>query len=137
MGRTTRVLIVLAALVGVTAAGAWYYDRRHQVAVGDVTIIDADTIKTTAKGRIRFKHCDAPEWFQTGGEVAAQRLIALVKDAKRLEITYDSPPLKDWFGRWLGVLMIDGDDACAILIREKLACRWQKQRPRPKPPDCQ
>jgi hypothetical protein len=134
--RTPRVLIVLAALLGVTAAGAWYYDRRHQVDVGDVTIIDADTIKTKAKGRIRFKHCDAPEWFQAGGEVAAQRVIALVKDAKRLEITYDSPPLKDWFGRWLGVLMIDGEDACAILIREKLACRWQKQRPRPKPPDC-
>jgi hypothetical protein len=87
MGRTTRVLIVLATLIGVAAAGAWYYDRRHQVAVGDVTIVDADTIKTNAKGRIRFKHCDAPEWFQAGGEIAAQRLIALVKDAKRLNMS--------------------------------------------------
>ena len=130
------VLVVLGVAVAAAATILWYLDRRYQVSVGDITVIDADTIKTKEKGRIRFKNCDAPEWFETGGDIAAQRLITLVKNAKRLGITYDEPPRRDWFLRWLGILWIDGEDACAILIREKLACPWQKRRPRPRPPDC-
>jgi endonuclease YncB( thermonuclease family) len=109
---------------------AWRLVQRGSLAARDIQIIDADTIRTRERGRVRFKHCDAPEWYMPGGVPAAQRLRDLIGGAKELRLDYDNPPECDPWGRTIGTLRIDGEDACVILIREGHAKEY-KARKRP------
>ncbi|MFN3624418.1 MAG: thermonuclease family protein [Hyphomicrobium sp.] len=95
------------------------------VAAGDVKAVDGDTVDA-AGDRWRLTGFDTPEtrfakcareWML--GIVAKNRLQRLVDGAARIEI--HARRGRDKHGRGLGALMIDGEDAAGIMVREGLA----------------
>lgn len=91
----------------------------------EVRVVDGDTIKALGETwrltgfdtpETRYARC-AREWML--GIVAKHRLEALIAGAGRIEIAARSG--RDKYRRRLGALMIDGEDAADIMVREGLA----------------
>jgi len=127
-----RALIVALAL-----AFAWtFFAKAAPIDVGDVRVIDADTIRLDKKGPdVRLLGFDAPETRrsacegerQLGGK-ARERLRELVRGSKLdFELVACSCPAgtegtpKCNYGRRCGTLKADGRDVGEILIAEGLA----------------
>ena len=92
-----------------------------------VKVVDGDTIQT-CEGRIRLRKCNAPEQFMSGGQQAAKRLDDLLVDAGWIELKcHDQFACRDIFNRPICDVILDGEDACDILVTEGYA-RPQRMR---------
>jgi len=93
-----------------------------------IEVIDADTVRT-CEGRIRLRTCNAPERFMPGGTAAASRLQDLIDNADYLEVLcHREPECRDVFNRQLCDLVVDGEDACVILVAERYAKPQNRMR---------
>lgn len=119
-GEAKKVLVTLSLLLAVTSAFAGQFSARV------VGVIDGDTIDVLAAGneqiRIRISGIDAPERRQAFGQVAKRKMsdlvmgkVVLVEGAKR-----------DRYGRLIGKVIVDGDDAGLSLIRSGLAWHYKR-----------
>jgi endonuclease YncB( thermonuclease family) len=95
------------------------------VALGSVEAVDGDTVRALGQSwrltgfdtpETRYARCSR-EWML--GVVAKNRLQRLVDGAGVIEI--HARRGKDKYGRGLGALMVDGEDAADIMVREGLA----------------
>lgn len=101
-----------------------------------LAIVDGDTLDIAGE-RIRIANIDAPEIHQAKcpdekarGLEAKARLRQLVTGAL-LAISRGDPQdgrLKDWRGRTLALIVVDGRDVGQVLIEEGLARPWTGKR---------
>lgn len=101
-----------------------------------VQVVDGDTLRIGAE-KIRIANIDAPETQKA--KCDAERRLGLVAKA-RLEMLLKSGTItirrgdpqdgrmKDWRGRTLGTLAVDGRDVGEVLISENLARPWTGRR---------
>lgn len=95
------------------------------IAAADTHVVDGDTIDAAGE-RWRLTGFDTPEtryarcareWML--GMTAKRRLERMIAGAGRVEIAARNG--KDKYQRRLGALLLDGEDAADILVREGLA----------------
>jgi endonuclease YncB( thermonuclease family) len=94
-------------------------------------VIDGDTIRLGTE-RIRIRNIDAPETEGRAKCNAERRLAALATQklteiimGERLEIERHG---KDRFGRTLAYIRVSGADVGEMLIRARVAVRWEGRR---------
>jgi len=100
-------------------------ENRTHVEAADIRVIDGDTIRY-AGGSVRLTGFDTPETFEPGcayeralGQAATRRLTELVESGQPLLLVMSGQ--MDRYGRDLGRLFVDGEDAGDILVQEALA----------------
>ena len=91
-------------------------------------VIDGDTIRLGAE-RIRLIDIDAPE-MATGARCDAERALAELAKGKLTESIAGQPLEidrrgKDRFGRTLAYIRVSGADVGEMLIRARVAVRWE------------
>jgi endonuclease YncB( thermonuclease family) len=94
----------------------------------EIRVIDGDTIRVGAE-RIRLIDIDAPE-MNNSAACDAERLLADVAKAKLTEILTGKPLEierrgRDRFGRTLAYIRVSGADIGEMLIRARVAVRWE------------
>jgi endonuclease YncB( thermonuclease family) len=101
-----------------------------EIKASDIYVIDGDTIDLKGE-RIRLTGYDTPETKYADcsvekalGDKATARLRALISGAARIELA--KAEHLDKYGRGLGQLYLDGEDAGEILIREDLARSYHR-----------
>jgi endonuclease YncB( thermonuclease family) len=102
-------------------------------AVAVLAVIDGDTVHVGAE-RYRLLGIDAAEIHRAEcdaerrlGELTRRRLEALLSSGP-VELRPGSPQKRDKYGRLLVHLLVDGEDAACILIREGYARPWRGRR---------
>ncbi len=102
-------------------------------AVTALAVIDGDTLQLGAE-RYRLLGIDAAEIHRAEcdaerrlGELTKHRLEALIRTG-RVELRPDEPAKRDLYGRLLVHLLVNGEDAACILIREGYARPWTGRR---------
>ena len=86
-----------------------------------VKVVDGDTVQT-CEGPIRLRKCNAPEPFMSSGRQAAKRLDDLLVDAGWIELKcHPELACRDIFKRRICDVVLDGEDACDILMTEGYA----------------
>jgi endonuclease YncB( thermonuclease family) len=140
-GRTERGLNWLAGfLAGVIVGmviGSALPARAETWPAGSIAVIDGDTVRLPSGEVVRLWAIDAPETARAKcereaalGWLATERLGQLLRRGPATLTRCEpakgnaAPRCRDRFGRTLGALGIDGQDAGEILIREGLATRW-------------
>ncbi len=137
--------VFIAVSAGAAFIGASAYWRRlwhafantfflaPPIAVRDPLVLDGDTIDDRACGvRYRLANIDAPEMNARCGrergraEIASATLKRLVSAAHDVEVrcTFRT----DMYGRRVAFLLLDGQDAGAMLIARGLAVPWKGAR---------
>lgn len=139
------ILVAVAAGATFIAASAYWRRAWHGFAntfflappapVRDPVVLDGDTIDDRACGvRYRLANIDAPEMEARCGrergraELARVTLKRLVSAAHSVEVrrTFRT----DMYGRRVAFLLLDGQDAGAMLIARGLAVPWKGARRR-------
>ncbi|MEG6508594.1 thermonuclease family protein [Methyloligella sp. 2.7D] len=97
-------------------------------------VIDGDTVHTADGEKYRLPGIDAAEIGHAQCE-AELRLALLTKhrleqmlDGAEVRFRGESPPRRDRYGRVLADLIINGQDAGCILIKEGYARPWRGRR---------
>lgn len=95
----------------------------------DVYAVDGDTIAARDNGgagiRIRLLGIDAPEHGECGFLEATDGLTALLQAGASVEFTHDlAADQQDRYGRLLGYVAVDGNDAGLSLIDDGLVAAW-------------
>lgn len=91
-----------------------------------VHVIDGDTLEVLASNsktvRVRLSGIDAPEWNQPFGSKAKRHLLERVAN-RRVVVSWDKI---DKYGRTVGKVLVDGEDANLQMIRDGYAWwfRW-------------
>ena len=102
-------------------------------AVAAIAVIDGDTVHRGAErylllgldaAEIHHAQCDAERRL---GELTKKRLQDLM-GSSRVELKTGQPAKRDKYGRLLVHLLVDGEDAACILIREGYARPWRGRR---------
>lgn len=100
----------------------------------DIYVIDGDTIVVSGE-HIRIANIDAPEILHFKctaeyrlGERAKARMEVIVASGALTIARGDHGRMRDRYGRSLGRVMIDGQDAGAMLVAEGLAHWWDGRR---------
>lgn len=101
-------------------------------------VIDGDTVRSSSGETYRLLDFDAAEIFHAEceaerrlGLLTRARLEALVAEGEAqgsLRMESQSPPRRDRYGRVLGHLVVDGEDAGCLLIKEGYARPWRGRR---------
>jgi endonuclease YncB( thermonuclease family) len=96
-------------------------------------VIDGDTIHSAGE-RYRLLGIDAPEIHHAQcdaerrlGTLTKHRLETLLQTGQ-VEFHPDPPIERDRYGRLLARLLVDGEDAACVLIREGYAVPWSGRR---------
>lgn len=120
---------MIAAALGIGLAGVIISALvTPSVTPSDIDVVDGDTIGWRGE-RYRFRNWDAPETRpgqfkcigeRRKGERATQALRHMIDSAARLRIV-DASPGRDFFGRRLATLRVDGEDAGKVLAGQGLA----------------
>ncbi len=102
-------------------------------AVTSLAVIDGDTVHFGPE-RYRLLGLDAAEIHQAQcdaerrlGELTKRRLQDLVLSGQ-VELRPDRPPERDRYGLLLVHLLVNGEDAACILIKEGYARPWRGRR---------
>lgn len=95
----------------------------------DVYAVDGDTITARDNGgteiRIRLLGIDAPEHGECGFQEATDGLRTLLQAGASVEFTHDpAAAQQDRYGRLLGYVYVDGNDAGLSLIDDGLVAAW-------------
>ena len=95
----------------------------------DVYAVDGDTITARAEDgaeiRIRLLGIDAPEHGECGFQEATDGLTTLLQAGGSVEFTHDpATDQHDRYGRFLGYVAVDGNDAGLSLIDDGLVAAW-------------
>jgi endonuclease YncB( thermonuclease family) len=98
-----------------------------------LAVIDGDTVHSDQE-RYRLLGIDAAEIHRAQcdaerrlGELTKHRLQALIRSGP-VEFRPDPPTERDKYGRLLVHLLVNGEDAACILIREGYARPWRGRR---------
>ncbi len=101
-------------------------------------VIDGDTVRSTSGETYRLRNFDAAEIFHAQceaerrlGLLTRTRLEALIAGGEAdhtVEMRSATPPQRDRYGRVLGHLVVDGEDAGCLLIKEGYARPWRGRR---------
>lgn len=97
----------------------------------EIRVIDGDTLRIGAE-RIRLIDIDAPE-MGNGARCDAERNLAELAKEKLTEIVVGQPfdierHGKDRFGRTLAYIRVSGADVGEMLIRARVAVKWEGRR---------
>jgi len=101
------------------------------VPAAEVRVIDGDTLRIGAE-RIRLIDIDAPE-MGSGARCDAERYLADIAK-ERLSTIIEGQQLevdrrgRDRFGRTLAYIRVSGADVGEMLIRARVAVRWEGRR---------
>ena len=112
-----RLLAALLLALVTSASGAELAGRVVSIADGDtVTVLDADHVQHI----VRLAGIDAPEKRQPFGNVSRQHLAGLVFQR---DVTVEWKK-RDRYGRMIGVVRIDGQDASLAQVQAGLAWHY-------------
>lgn len=125
----TRFLLLIATLLAAISAPAETLSGRVVgVTDGDtVTVLDA----SNGQWKVRLMGIDAPEKNQAFGQRSKQHLSDLVFD-KQVTIEYSK---KDKYGRTIGKILVDGDDANLEQIKAGMAWHYKQYQKEQTPSD--
>jgi endonuclease YncB( thermonuclease family) len=129
--RASSAITTLAATVILAALAS---ETLHVVAgPAGFAVIDGDTVHL-GKERYRLLDIDAAEIRRAQcdaerrlGELTKHRLEALLRSGQ-VALHPDPPTKRDKYGRLLVHLLVDGEDAACVLIREGYARPWRGRR---------
>lgn len=100
-----------------------------------VGVADGDTVTVLVNGhdqyKIRVSGIDAPEKKQPFGQKAKAKMSELVYD-KDVVVEWHK---KDRYGRTIGVVVVDGQDAGLSLLRSGLAWHYKQYQKEQEPED--
>lgn len=117
-----RLVLALAITLGLGLSQSWAQQltgRVVRIADGDtLTVLDA----SNTQHRVRLKGIDAPESGQAFGSVSKQALSSLIGSGP-VTVRVDD---KDQYGRILGVVMVNGQDINAEMIRRGMAWHYKR-----------
>ena len=131
--RTTAVIVLLLALVGLVAAALWFQQEQGLYTVASV--VDGDTIVLENGERVRYLGIDTPETVHPSkpvecyGPEASARNKELV-EGKRVRLESDTTD-RDQYGRLLRYVYVGDTLVNAVLVQEGYAYSYYY------PPDTQ